>query len=166
MNDCYFCQTVADNSDMSVISELTSEHFIFAWDHNPVTPGHALVIPKRHVQFMKDLNETERAKLLDNVLMLKGYISSVDLRAVYASMLARIEDENSKTFLNDAMMKLSTFQTPPNAFNDGLNDGPAAGQTVPHFHWHVMPRWNGDAEDPRGGIRHMFEGKGNYSNNG
>jgi diadenosine tetraphosphate (Ap4A) HIT family hydrolase len=150
---------------MTVIGELSSEHFLFAWDHSPATPGHALVIPKRHVQFMRDLNETERHELIDNVLLLKDYISSTNLEAIYTTMLANIEDTVSRTFLNDALDTLSRFQSAPAAFNDGLNDGPAAGQTVPHFHWHVMPRWDGDIEDSRGGIKHMFAGKGNYTAN-
>lgn len=35
----------------------------------------------------------------------------------------------------------------------GINDGPAAGQTVPHMHLHVIPRTLGDHPDPRGGLR-------------
>lgn len=38
-------------------------------------------------------------------------------------------------------------------FNIGINDGPAAGQTIPHLHIHVIPRHFGDQDDPRGGIR-------------
>ena len=41
----------------------------------------------------------------------------------------------------------------PDGFNVGLNDSEAAGQTVQHVHVHVIPRWKGDVEDPRGGIR-------------
>ena len=41
----------------------------------------------------------------------------------------------------------------PDGFNVGLNDGQAAGQTVQHAHVHVIPRFNGDMADPRGGIR-------------
>ena len=41
----------------------------------------------------------------------------------------------------------------PDGFNIGLNDGRAAGQTVDHAHVHVIPRFDGDAADPRGGIR-------------
>lgn len=39
------------------------------------------------------------------------------------------------------------------AFTIGVNDGDAAGQTVPHGHIHVIPRSSGDVQDPRGGIR-------------
>lgn len=41
----------------------------------------------------------------------------------------------------------------PDGFTIGINDGPAAGQTVPHGHVHVIPRRAGDVTDPRGGIR-------------
>lgn len=47
-------------------------------------------------------------------------------------------------------------------FNVGFNEGAAGGQTVPHFHVHVIPRRLGDVEDPRGGVRHVIPGKGNY----
>jgi diadenosine tetraphosphate (Ap4A) HIT family hydrolase len=45
----------------------------------------------------------------------------------------------------------------PDAFTIGINDGVAAGQTVPHAHVHVIPRWNGDVLDPRGGVRWVIQ---------
>jgi len=50
----------------------------------------------------------------------------------------------------------------PDAFNIGVNDGLAAGQTVDHAHVHVIPRWKGDVADPRGGIRWILDHKAAY----
>jgi diadenosine tetraphosphate (Ap4A) HIT family hydrolase len=50
----------------------------------------------------------------------------------------------------------------PDGYNIGMNCGEAAGQTVFHFHCHLIPRYNGDMENPRGGVRHCVHGKGYY----
>lgn len=50
----------------------------------------------------------------------------------------------------------------PDAFNFGLNSGQAAGQTVGHAHLHLIPRFEGDVEDPRGGIRWIISEKAKY----
>jgi diadenosine tetraphosphate (Ap4A) HIT family hydrolase len=50
----------------------------------------------------------------------------------------------------------------PDGYNIGVNVGEAAGQTVRHLHLHVIPRYKGDVDDPRGGVRHVIPGKGNY----
>ena len=47
-------------------------------------------------------------------------------------------------------------------FNIGINCGDVAGQTIYHCHVHLMPRRRGDVENPRGGVRNMIPGKGNY----
>ena len=54
-------------------------------------------------------------------------------------------------------------QTPsPEGFNLGVNDGLAAGQTMPQFHFHVIPRRSGDVADPRGGLRWVIPDKAKY----
>ena len=53
-------------------------------------------------------------------------------------------------------------QFAPDGLNVGFNEGEAAGQTIPHFHIHVIPRRTGDMQDPRGGVRHVIPEKGNY----
>lgn len=55
---------------------------------------------------------------------------------------------------------VSEFQ--PDGYNIGMNCGEAAGQTVPHFHCHVIPRYKGDVDNPRGGVRHSRPGFGYY----
>ena len=47
-------------------------------------------------------------------------------------------------------------------FNVGQNCGESAGQTVMYPHIHMIPRRNGDMEDPRGGVRHVIPERGNY----
>jgi diadenosine tetraphosphate (Ap4A) HIT family hydrolase len=50
----------------------------------------------------------------------------------------------------------------PDGYNIGINDGAAAGQTIFHLHLHVIPRYKGDVEDPRGGMRHVIPAKADY----
>jgi diadenosine tetraphosphate (Ap4A) HIT family hydrolase len=50
----------------------------------------------------------------------------------------------------------------PAGYNIGINVGAAAGQTVDHVHLHVIPRYAGDVEDPRGGIRWVIPARARY----
>jgi len=67
--------------------------------------------------------------------------------------------------LTDMITKAKTLieqSHSPDGYNIGMNCGAVAGQTVFHFHCHVIPRYEGDMSDPRGGVRHCVEGKGDY----
>jgi superfamily II DNA or RNA helicase/diadenosine tetraphosphate (Ap4A) HIT family hydrolase/HKD family nuclease/SOS-response transcriptional repressor LexA len=74
--------------------------------------------------------------------------------AEQAALMALVKD--SKRLLD---IQLSPK---PDGYNVGFNSGGAAGQTVPHVHIHVIPRYLGDMPDPRGGVRHVIPDKGNY----
>ena len=50
----------------------------------------------------------------------------------------------------------------PTGYNIGVNCGKSAGQTVMHCHIHIIPRYNGDMEDPRGGVRGVIPEKQKY----
>lgn len=50
----------------------------------------------------------------------------------------------------------------PNGFNVGININEAAGQTVSHVHIHLIPRYNGDVEEPRGGVRGVIPERRSY----
>ena len=50
----------------------------------------------------------------------------------------------------------------PAGYNLGINVGEAAGQTVMHLHVHLIPRFDGDVDDPRGGVRFVIPSRGNY----
>ncbi len=50
----------------------------------------------------------------------------------------------------------------PDAYNIGVNIGTVAGQTIPHVHIHIIPRYLGDMENPRGGVRGVIPEKQQY----
>ena len=50
----------------------------------------------------------------------------------------------------------------PDGYNIGMNCGEAAGQTVMHCHIHIIPRYKGDCENPRGGVRGVIPSKQQY----
>jgi superfamily II DNA or RNA helicase/diadenosine tetraphosphate (Ap4A) HIT family hydrolase/HKD family nuclease/SOS-response transcriptional repressor LexA len=74
-----------------------------------------------------------------------------------------LEQMAMMSLVNDVKQHLdSTLQPKPEGYNVGFNAGEAAGQTVMHVHVHVIPRYSGDVQDPRGGVRHVIPSKGNY----
>lgn len=108
---------------------LTNDHAIAFRDGFPISPGHTLVIPRRHARSLFDLSDSEQ-------------------QAIW-SLVAEV-----RTKLIEELR--------PDGFNVGLNDGQAAGQTVMHAHVHVIPRFNGDVTDPRGGVRWIIPAKAKY----
>lgn len=98
-------------------------------DGFPVSPGHTLVIPRRHVASYFETTAEERAAML----------------ALLESSKAELDNE---------------FR--PDGYNIGINDGQAAGQTVMHLHMHLIPRYEGDLPDPRGGVRWVIPEKADY----
>lgn len=50
----------------------------------------------------------------------------------------------------------------PNGYNIGINNGIASGQTIMHLHIHLIPRYDGDTPDPKGGVRGVIKEKQKY----
>ena len=103
--------------------------FTCLWDGFPVSEGHILVVPHRHIASWFEATNEEQISLLQGVAIARQ----------------QIQDRYS-----------------PEGFNIGINIGEAAGQTVPHLHVHVIPRYKGDVIDPRGGVRYVIPDKANY----
>jgi diadenosine tetraphosphate (Ap4A) HIT family hydrolase len=92
----------------------------------------------------------------------EGHTLVVPRRHV-ASLFDLSEEEQAAVWrlVAEVRAKLAT-ELHPDGFNIGVNDGPAAGQTVMHAHVHVIPRRKGDAADPRGGVRWIKPEKARY----
>jgi diadenosine tetraphosphate (Ap4A) HIT family hydrolase len=120
---CRFCNL--SSADIVIANELA----VVSRDSYPVSPGHTLVIPKRHVGSFFDTTTEERLALLE--------------------------------LIDKAKLELDR-EFHPAAYNLGLNDGPAAGQSIPHVHFHLIPRYEGDRTDARGGVRWVLPAKAKY----
>lgn len=115
--------------------------------------------PERHRILVE--NEVAWARW-DNFPVSKGHLEVVPLRHV-ASFFELTETEVTGIYdlLKEARQEVEAVFS-PDGYNIGLNEGEAAGRTVHHFHLHLIPRYTGDVDNPRGGIRHIIPGKGNY----
>lgn len=100
--------------------QLANELALLVGDGYPVSSGHSLALPRRHIGSVFETTEAEMQALWQ--LLRQG---------------REAIDRTHK----------------PDSYNVGINDGPAAGQTVPHLHIHLIPRYAGDVADPRGGVR-------------
>lgn len=125
MRDCPFCAFRA--ADFVLETPLVAA----VRDRFPVSPGHTLVILKKHVETYFDATPAEQAELWRVVEDIRRQLDSADPK--------------------------------PHGYNVGFNAGLAAGQTVPHLHIHVIPRYRGDMDDPRGGVRGVIPAKQKYS---
>jgi diadenosine tetraphosphate (Ap4A) HIT family hydrolase len=100
--------------------------------------------------------------LRDGFPVSPGHTLIVPRRLVATWFEATREEQVAMLELVDAVKAQLDAELLPDGYNIGINVGPAAGQTVMHLHMHLIPRFNGDVPDPRGGIRHVIPGKGNY----
>jgi diadenosine tetraphosphate (Ap4A) HIT family hydrolase len=120
---CAFCTLPAERIQGE------NEHVVWILDAHPVSPGHSLIVPKRHVESFFDATPAERDGML--------------------SLLDRAREHVCRTHA-------------PSGYNIGINEGSAAGQSVPHLHVHLIPRFAGDSENPRGGIRWVIPERAAY----
>ena len=80
-----------------------------------------------------------------------------------ANFFATTDDERQAMLaLADAAKQMLDRDFAPQGYNLGINVGEVAGQTVPHVHLHLIPRYAGDTGNPRGGVRGVIPVRQNY----
>ena len=74
----------------------------------------------------------------------------------FANFFEATEEEIKAIYsLMHEVKEMLDIQYEPAGYNAGINIGYYAGQTIMHLHVHLIPRYKGDVENPRGGIRHL-----------
>jgi diadenosine tetraphosphate (Ap4A) HIT family hydrolase len=92
-----------------------------------------------------------------------GHTLVITRRLVPDWFSATLEEQRAVFALVDEVKRqLDEGDPRPDGYNVGFNAGEVAGQTVMHLHVHVIPRYRGDMDDPRGGVRHVIPSRGNY----
>lgn len=110
------------------------------------------------------ISENESAfALRDQYPVSRGHTLIVPKRAV-SSLFELTEKEIADCWrLLHAEKEKLQREFSPDGFNIGVNIGAAAGQTIFHAHIHLMPRYQGDNPNPRGGVRAVVPGKADYN---
>jgi diadenosine tetraphosphate (Ap4A) HIT family hydrolase len=157
MEGCFFCRVLKER--LGMIYE--DDHFYGRLDLVPVSPGHAELVSKRHIGSVFELRPEERSSLVDSLQRLIFVVQDLDLITFYNSPPPDYAPDSAPKFFA-RMQQHPDLGKKPAAYNFGWNQGEVAGQSVPHLHIHVMPRYAGDIPNPRGGVRHIIPDLGNY----
>ncbi|WP_394742933.1 HIT family protein [Natronococcus roseus] len=96
---------------------------------------------------------------LDKYPVAEGH--SLVIPKTHVERFEELDDPHIYEFLERAHEVVSA-EYEPDATNIGLNNGVAAGQTIPHLHWHIIPRYTGDMDNPEGGVRGVIPDKQKY----
>jgi len=98
----------------------------------------------------------------DEFAVSKGHTLFMTKRHVKDFFDTTLEERNAIFELVDKMKELIDNEYHPTGYNIGMNCGLSAGQSVMHIHIHLIPRYDGDVENPRGGVRGVIPKNQNY----
>jgi diadenosine tetraphosphate (Ap4A) HIT family hydrolase len=91
-----------------------------------------------------------------------GHVLIIPKKHVSNYFELSFKEQSACWFVLNSVQKIIQEKFNPDGFNVGININETAGQTVPHVHIHLIPRYNGDVEEPRGGVRGVIPGKKEY----
>lgn len=91
-----------------------------------------------------------------------GHLLIISKRHVADFFLTTDQEKAALLSLLDQAKHRLDRKHAPAAYNIGINVGEVAGQTIPHVHLHLIPRYRGDTEHPRGGVRGVIPSRQSY----
>lgn len=100
--------------------------------------------------------------VFDEFAVSKGHMIFMTKRHVKDFFETTKEERIAIFELIDEAKKIIDKKYKPTGYNIGMNCGVSAGQSVMHIHTHLIPRYNGDVENPRGGVRGVIPSKKDY----
>ena len=100
--------------------------------------------------------------IADGFPVAPGHALIVPRRLVASWWDATVAEQHALLELAGELKVRLEAELAPDGWNLGVNVDEAGGQTVPHLHLHLIPRYLGDVPDPRGGIRHAVSNRGNW----
>lgn len=119
-----------------------------------------------------DRKNSEKHKIIHENSLFYARWDNFPVSKGHAEIVPKKHIESFFDLTNDELIQLfdllktvkGTIQNKhnPDAYNIGINDGEEAGRTIHHLHLHIIPRYKGDVENPKGGVRHIISGKGDY----
>ena len=132
------------------------------------TPTRAVTTPDKPCPFCHPppdqilIDGAEARVLWDTHPVNPGHVLIVPRRHVASLFDSTATERETLLRLADDARRILAEKHAPDGFNLGINDGLAAGQSVPHLHLHLIPRYRGDVPDPRGGVRWIIANRAQY----
>lgn len=108
------------------------------------------------------LSNEEAILIEDGFPVSEGHSLVIPRRHFESFFEATEREKHALLQLLDKAKEMLDERHGPDAYNIGINDGRAAGQTVPHLHIHLIPRYEQASGDPRGGVRWVIPDKADY----
>jgi diadenosine tetraphosphate (Ap4A) HIT family hydrolase len=107
--------------------------------------------------------ETELSfAIYDGFPVNEGHVLIIPKRHTASYFDLTDEEKKDAILLLDKVKGIIQKKYNPQGFNIGININETAGQTIPHVHIHLIPRYIGDVKEPRGGVRGVIPEKKNY----
>ena len=152
---CYLCNTNKGNRDQTNFSELEKTYSV----REKGCLFCDIQIDKKRV-----IEENTLAYVIRDAFAVTDHHTLIIPKRHTLDYFSLYQPETNaiNQLINSQKEKLNKLDKSIQGYNIGMNAGEVSGQTVFHCHIHLIPRRKNDVANPRGGVRNVIPGKGNY----